>query len=182
VQAVQWARELVSHPFLILDTETTGLSSWDRIVEIAVIDETGGVLLNTLINPKIYIPVGVSAIHGITDEMVRDKPSFQDILPELEAILTGKPVAIYNVAFDKRFLARSGLKVDDYEFQCAMLMYAKFRGVWSNYYKNWRRQSLRRACHYCSIQSNNMHRAASDCEATRQIINYMAQAAAKIRR
>ncbi len=176
IEAVQWAKTLMNHPFLILDTETTGLRSWDQIVEIAVIDEIGDVLLNTLINPEISIPVGVTSIHGITNEMVQDKPRFQDILPELEDILNGMPVVIYNATFDKRFLAHGGLTVEDYEFQCAMLMYAKFFGVWSDYYNNWKRQSLQKACHYCGIQRKSIHRAASDCEATRQIINYMAQA------
>lgn len=179
IEAIQWAKTLVNQPFLILDTETTGLSSWDRIVEIAVIDETGNVLLNTLINPVIPIPAGVTTIHGITDEMVHAQPTFQDILPELEAILTDELVVIYNVAFDTRFLARGGLKVENYTFQCAMLMYAKFSGVWSDYYKNWRRQSLQKACDYCGIQHDTMHRAMSDCEVTRQVINYMAQATGK---
>jgi len=175
-KAIQWAQAVISQPFLVLDTETTGLGSWDRIVEIAVIDETGGVLLNTLVNPEMYIPAAVISIHGITDEMVRNKPTFQDILPELEAILSGKPIVIYNVAFDKRFLAHGGIEVEDYEFQCAMLMYAKFFGAWSDYYKNWKRQSLQKACHYCGIQQKRIHRAASDCEVTRQIIDYMAKA------
>lgn len=179
LEAVQWAKELVHQPFLILDTETTGLGPWDRIVEIAVIDEAGSVLLNTLINPVMHIPAGVTTIHGITDEMVRDKPMFQDILPDLEAILADEIVVIYNVAFDTRFLARSGLKVENHSFQCAMLMYAKFSGVWSDYYKNWRRQSLQKACDYCGIQYDTMHRAVSDCEATRQVINYMAQVMVK---
>jgi DNA polymerase-3 subunit epsilon len=173
--AIQWAQAIINQPFLVLDTEMTGLHFWDRIVEIAVINETGGVLLDTLIDPEKHIPAEVIAIHGITDEMVHGKPTFQDILPELKAILTDKPVVIYNVAFDKPFLERGGLKVEDYEFQCAMLMYAKFFGTWSNYYKNWKRQSLQAACSYCGIQWKNMHRAASDCEATRQVINYMAK-------
>jgi len=173
--ASQWAQTISSQPFLVLDTETTGLHFWDRIVEIAVIDEAGGVLLNTLINPEKHIPTEVIAIHGITDEMVRGKPTFQDILPELTVMLTGKPVVIYNVDFDKPFLARGGLKVENYDFQCAMLMYAQFFGSWSDYYKNWKRQSLQAACSYCDVQEKNMHRAAADCEATRQVINYMAQ-------
>jgi DNA polymerase-3 subunit epsilon len=172
--AIQWAQAIISQSFLVLDTETTGLCPWDRIIEIAVIDETGSVLLNTLVNPEMYIPAGVSTIHGITDEMVQDKPTFRDILPELEVILTDRPIVIYNVAFDKPFLARGGLKVEDYEFHCAMLMYAKFFGAWSNYHKNWKRQSLQTACSYSGIRHKRMHRAVSDCEATRQVLNYMA--------
>jgi DNA polymerase III subunit epsilon len=173
--AVEWAQTIVSQPFLLLDTETTGLHFWDRIVEVAVIDEAGEILLNTLINPEKHIPAEVIAIHGITDDMVRGQPTFHEILPDLEAIFTDKPIVVYNVGFDKPFLARAGLKVENYNFQCAMLMYAKFFGSWSDYYKNWKRQSLQAACSYCNIQWKNMHRAAADCEATRQVVFAMAR-------
>ena len=178
--AIAWAQSIVSQPFLLLDTETTGLHpSWDRIVEIAVVDETGAILLNTLINPDKHIPAEVIGIHGITNEMVRGKPRFTDILPELEDILAGKPIVIYNVGFDRPFLARGGVKVEKHEFHCAMLMYSQFFGNWSDYYKNWKRQSLQAACSHCRIEEMNMHRAAADCEATRQVVHYMAKATVK---
>jgi DNA polymerase-3 subunit epsilon len=174
--AIQWANVLLQQPFVLLDTETTGLGTWDRIVEIAVLDEAGRIVFNTLLNPGIGIPAGVITIHGITDDMVWDKPTFQEILPELEQVLTGKPVVIYNVAFDKRFLARSGLRVQNYNFQCAMLMYAKFFGAWSDSRNSWKWQSLEKACLSCGISRYRMHRAVADCQATLDIIHYMARA------
>lgn len=53
VRVVRWAKGVFKNPkdWLILDTETTGLDSRDRIVEIAVIDLSGVVLLNTLVKP-----------------------------------------------------------------------------------------------------------------------------------
>ena len=176
VEAVEWAVSLVEQPFLVLDTETTGLGVLDRIVEIAVINQDGDVLLDTLVNPGMLIPSNVITIHGITNEMVRDQPLFSDILPQLAEILTGQPIVIYNVRFDTRFLSRSGLNVKNYDFQCAMLMYAKFFGKWSSYHDNWRRQSLENACIACNIPYTNMHRAVADCEATRQLVQFMARA------
>lgn len=176
LDAVQWAQTLAERPFLVLDTETTGLGALDRIVEIAVINENGEVLLNTLVNPEMYIPADVIGIHGITNEMVRGQPAFRDLLPDLESLLAGQPVVMYNVDFDKRFLARSGLNVGKYKFSCAMLMYARFFGQWSDHYRSWKRQSLERACACCGIRYQNMHRAVADCEATRQLVRFMAQA------
>jgi DNA polymerase III subunit epsilon len=175
-RAIRWAETLVRRPFLVLDTETTGLRPLDRIVEIAVIDGDGHVLLDTLINPERYIPADVIGIHGITDAMVRDQPTFREILPMLEEILADRPIVIYNAAFDKRFLARSGLNVGQYNFQCAMLKYAQFFGAWSRHHNNWRRQSLQKACAACGVQQHNMHRAVADCEATRQVVYCMASA------
>jgi DNA polymerase III epsilon subunit-like protein len=175
IEAVEWARAVVRNPFVVLDTETTGLGTWDRIVEVAVIDETGKVLLNTLVNPGMLIPPDVITIHGITNEMVREQPLFSDIAPQLEEILFGKPVVIYNVGFDKRFLSRGGLSVDELDFRCAMLAYAKFFGKWSEYHKGWRRQSLEKACAFSNIRYDTMHRAVVDCEATRQLVHYMAR-------
>ncbi|MCW3664158.1 3'-5' exonuclease, partial [Burkholderia cenocepacia] len=56
--------------FILLDTETTGLDESAEIVEIAVIDDAGNVLLNTLVKPKHPIPNSATAIHGITNAMV----------------------------------------------------------------------------------------------------------------
>ena len=68
------------------DLETTGVNvSNDRIVEISVIkinkDKTED-SKTWLINPTIPIPAKVSVIHGITDEMVKDKPNFSDASSE----------------------------------------------------------------------------------------------------
>jgi DNA polymerase III subunit epsilon len=176
LEAVHWAQALTQEPFLVLDTETTGLGVVDRIVEIAVISEIGDVLMNSLVNPEMSIPSDVISIHGITNEMVRGQPTFRELLPELELLLAGKPVVVYNVDFDKRFLSRSGLNVGKYRFQCAMLMYAQFWGQWSEYYRSWKRQRLEKACAYCNIQYTDMHRAVADCEATRELVLYMAHA------
>jgi hypothetical protein len=78
-RATAKVQALFASGFLILDTETTGIGQWDRIVEIALIDDQGMVLMNTLVNPEIPIPKEASAIHGITDEMVSAAPTFSEI-------------------------------------------------------------------------------------------------------
>ena len=77
----------IDKPICFFDLETTGVNvSNDRIVEISVvkinIDKTED-SKTWLINPTIPIPAKVSVIHGITDEMVKDKPNFSELASEI---------------------------------------------------------------------------------------------------
>lgn len=122
---VRWIAEEFSaespwddHPIALLDTETTGKdASMDRIVEVGIVIGRRGDILarhNWLVNPGVPIPAEASAIHGIKDEDVRDKPRFADVAHEIaEALLRCIPGA-YNANFDRHFLvnefARAGWK------------------------------------------------------------------------
>ena len=104
--AAAWARTVLDDPAsVILDTETTGLHEGARIVEIAVLGVDGSVLLDSLVNPGEPIPGEATAIHGITDDTVKDAPTFSDLLAQLTAALHNRKVVIYNRTFDKRRLA-----------------------------------------------------------------------------
>ena len=111
----------LTRPIAFIDLETTGISlSSDRIVEIAIIkllpDGTRQVK-RKLINPQIPIPKVTSDIHGITDEMVKDAPSFKQIANEVKMFMENCDLGGYNSnRFDipilmEEFL-RSGLDVD----------------------------------------------------------------------
>lgn len=95
-------------PLVCLDVETTGVDpELDRIVEIALIKVYPDGTRNpwqTLVNPGMPIPPSVSAIHGIRDEDVKDKPKFVDLLPILTEGFHACDFLGYNVEFDVRFL------------------------------------------------------------------------------
>ena len=87
-------------PLAFIDLETTGINlGTDRIVEIAIVkiltDNTRSVK-RKLINPEIPIPKGASDVHGITDEMVKDAPTFKQVAQELKQVLDGCDFAGYN--------------------------------------------------------------------------------------
>ena len=111
-----------------LDTETTGLSPGNgaRIVEIAILSDDGRPLLDTLVNPGCEIPGEAAAIHGITDELVVDAPTFGSLDSEITSATRGRHVVIYNAGFDTRFfpdrLERAG------RVTCAMLAFAEEYG------------------------------------------------------
>ena len=74
----------LTRPIAFIDLETTGINiSTDRIVEIAIVkilpDGTRQVK-RKLINPEMPIPPGSSAIHGITDDMVKEAPTFKQFI------------------------------------------------------------------------------------------------------
>ena len=75
-QVIDYGRRKFSQDPVYLDTETTGLELKDEIVEIAIIDKNGLVLIDSLIKPKQPIPDSATAIHHISNEMVKDSPTF----------------------------------------------------------------------------------------------------------
>src|SRR5688572_14574942 len=105
-------------PLVVLDTETTGEHpGFDRIVEIGLVKvypdgrETSW---QTLVNPGIRIPPEVTEIHGITDEMVRDAPSFasKEVGGILHAGLNDCTIAGFHVNFDLRFVKAEYARVN----------------------------------------------------------------------
>jgi 5'-3' exonuclease/DNA polymerase III epsilon subunit-like protein len=117
----------VSKPVLtyFLDTETTGLSASDKIVELAIVDEQGEAAFYSLINPEMSIPSFVTAIHGINDRAVLGKPTLEELWDEIRSILRGNRVVIYNAAFDKRFFPDNLECAAD--VRCAMLEFSEIQ-------------------------------------------------------
>jgi DNA polymerase III subunit epsilon len=95
---------------IVLDTETTGLDPrlGHRIIEIGGVELVGrkltGQRFHRYINPKREIEAGAAAVHGITDEMLVDKPEFAEIADELVAFIRDAELVIHNAAFDLGFL------------------------------------------------------------------------------
>ena len=110
--------------YVYLDTETTGLSAraGARLVEVAIVDDSGTPLFNSLINPGIPIPKSASSIHGISDSMVRKQPRFDDVLNEILRIVSGRDVVIYNAAFDIEFFPNRLRNAA--QIHCAMKAYS----------------------------------------------------------
>lgn len=95
-------------PIALLDVETTGRDpSADRVVELGIAVARHGEIIaryNWLINPGIPINEESRAVHGISDEDVKDAPSFAAIAHEIVAALSDCVPAAYNAAFDRAFL------------------------------------------------------------------------------
>ncbi|MGH8215092.1 MAG: DNA polymerase III subunit epsilon [Rhodanobacteraceae bacterium] len=95
---------------VILDTETTGLEveRGHRVIEIGCVElvdrRPNGRTFQRYLNPERNIEAGAVAVHGITDEFLRDKPKFADIVEDFLAFVDGAELLIHNAAFDTAFL------------------------------------------------------------------------------
>lgn len=89
-----------------LDTETTGFSRTDALVEIALVRDDGTIALATLIDPERPIGYHARRVHGITPRMVRGKPRWRDLEPKVLDLLRGATLVAHNASFDLRFTGR----------------------------------------------------------------------------
>ena len=96
--------------YIILDTETTGLSpvTGDRIVEIGCVEMVNrrltGNHLHYYINPERSVPEGAFAVHGLSTEFLSDKPLFSAIADDIMSFIGDAEVVIHNAPFDLGFL------------------------------------------------------------------------------
>lgn len=155
-----------------LDTETTGLHPpQDKLVEVAIINEAGDVLLDALVNPR--RPIGfATTIHGISDEMVENAPTLEDLWPKISGIIQDNHVVIYNAKFDTRFFPDNlncAAKIS-----CAMLKFAPIFGQRHPSYQDFTWQKLSTAAEYINYEwVGNAHRALADTRATRALWIWM---------
>jgi DNA polymerase III epsilon subunit-like protein len=179
-EATLIAKQKLAQGTLYLDTETTGLGHLDEIVEISILDSDGEVLLDRLVRPTKLIPPDALAIHKITDEMVKDAPTWLEVWPEVEDLMKGRAVAIYNADYDTRIMQQSHRiykmpwDAGVTEFLCIMLLYAQFRGEWNRSRGSYRWQSLEKAGRQARIPLQNTHRAKDDAALARAILHFIA--------
>ena len=106
----------LTKPLAVIDLETTGTNlGSDRIVEIAIVKmmpDGKKIVKHKLINPEMPIPAASSEIHGITDDKVKDAPSFRQVANELKQFLDNCDLGGYNSnRFDIPLLVEEFLRI-----------------------------------------------------------------------
>lgn len=181
-EAIQQAGEYLAQKPVYLDTETTGLDPTAEILEISIVDHDGSILLDTLVKPRGKIDPGASRIHGITEEMLADAQEWDLVWPQVDSVLKGRYVGIYNLDFDVRMMQQSHQRhwlqwgQSQINFFCIMKLYAKFFGQWNSRQGNYRWQSLDNARRQCGLDMANTHRAKDDTLLARAVLHHMANA------
>ncbi len=161
----------LNRPLAFIDLETTGVNlSSDRIIEIAIVKimPDGTKQVNRkILNPQIPIPQGSSDIHGFTDEMVKDSPTFKEVANELKQFIDTSDLSGYNSnRFDipllmEEFL-RAGIQIDMSKRRMVDVQHV---------FHMMERRTLGAAYQfYCNKQLCDAHSAEADATATWEIL------------
>ena len=158
-------------PLCVFDLETTGLDiSKDRIVQIAIvkINPSGNKEeLNLIINPQMTISDENAAIHGITNDMVKDAETFKEAAIKIMEFIGDSDLAGYNSnKFDIPVLAEEFLRAE-IEFD---LSSKKCIDVQNIFHKMEQRTLIAAYKFYCSKELKNAHNAMADTIATWEVL------------
>lgn len=152
--------------YAIVDIETTGShASSNGITEIGIVIHDGTQVLHvyeTLVNPRIPIPYFIQKLTGISNEMVANAPSFEEVAGHIYELLQGKIFVAHNVNFDYSFLnyqlQQAGYNLNSNKLCTVRLTRKIIPGLYG--------YSLGKLCHQLNINITNRHRAGGDALAT----------------
>jgi len=161
--------------YLVLDTETTGLERGE-IIQIAIVDFHGKVLLDSYVRPMDGIPN--THIHGIDDTDVSDAPRWYQIAQQVQDILRGRDLIVYNAVYDRKMMHQSAeaCQMPKTEWKeicnwyCAMLAYAEIYGDWNEYRQSYRWQKLTYAMDMQKLKISAAHTALGDALMTLALV------------
>ena len=158
-------------PLAVIDLECTGMNlSTDRIVEIAIVKilpDGKKMVKRKLINPEIPIPPSISEIHGITDDMVKDAPTFRQVANEIRQFIDNADLAGYNSnCFDIPMLVEEFLRASlDLDFRNRKLI-----DVQKIFHMMEQRTLTAAYKFYCNGNLDNAHSAEADATATWEVL------------
>lgn len=164
------------NPIIFFDIESTGLNvASDRIVEISMVKVSPGApgepnkveVKTRRINPTIPIPAEAQAVHGISDDDVKDEPEFRQIAKSLAQWMKGCDIAGYNsMKFDIPMLAEEFLRAGvEFDFRKRKLV-----DVQNIFHKKEQRTLKAAYKFYCGANLDNAHSAEADTMATFEVL------------
>lgn len=156
--------------YVVFDIETTGLSKEkEMITEIGAVKVADGKIIerfSTFVNPQRPISAEITKLTGITDDMVKDAPTIENVLPEFLKFCEDTVLVAHNASFDTGFIRiaaeRAGLGelhhtiVDTLELARALL-------------PELNKHKLDIVCEHLGVTLNGHHRAVNDAEATAEV-------------
>lgn len=164
-------RLTLRRPIVFFDLETTGTNiTSDRIVEISIIKvmPDGSEIIKTRrVNPEMPIPAEATAIHHITDDDVRNEPTFRQIAKSLAKFFVGCDIAGFNSnRFDIPLLDQEFQRADvDFDFSKA-----RFVDVQTIFHKKEPRTLVAAYRFYCGKDLEEAHSASADTMATYEVL------------
>lgn len=134
------AQQLLDAGALVLDTETTGLGNNAQIIELGIVDSAGTVVFESRLRPSVRISSDATDVHGISEADLAGAPDWADVADQVESLLIGKPVLIFNANYDCRLLRQTAEAfscstgwIREMEVECAMYLAADAYGATNRY-------------------------------------------------
>lgn len=161
--------------YAVVDIETTGgRAGYHKITEIAIFIHDGNKVVDSfqsLINPERYIPTNITALTGITNEMVSDAPKFYEVAKHIYTLTEGKIFVAHNVNFDYSFLKE--------EFQALGLPFTRKKlctvRLSRKIFPGFPSYSLGNLCYKLNVAIADRHRAGGDAAATAEVLTMLLQ-------
>jgi len=178
-QVMQLARQKLAEKPVYIDTETTGITRTDEMLEIVIVDWDGSVLFESFIRPQKPIPPESTAIHGITSDMVEKARPWPIAWQQIRPLVAGRLLAMYNAEFDMRMMQQSLEQYrlpwrENFDTLDIMDLFSQFIGEWDPNRKALRRYRLEQAGKYFKIPIPNAHHALEDTLLARAVLYSMA--------
>lgn len=151
--------------YVVFDLETTGISTaYDAVVEISAVRVKDSVAVEefgTLVNPKRPMPFSASMVNGITDEMLKSAPVFEEVLARFLEFAGDNVLVGHNIhTFDMKFIYRDSKefygKIPDNDYVDTLTLARQYISGLSHY------RLVDLAQHY-GISPEGAHRALNDC-------------------
>lgn len=139
------ANRWVGEDFVIVGTKRTGSGFNDEIISISIIDCLGSVLLDTVVKPSKDVSEEVTAPLRFPSDMVKNAPSWEDILPQV-LNLTSRGWVSYHSTLNLRMIEKMSGSLLDHDLlripECVKQLYAECNGRWDARQKEYKRESL----------------------------------------
>ncbi|MET3682313.1 ATP-dependent DNA helicase DinG [Alkalibacillus flavidus] len=161
----------MSERFIVVDLETTGqtVSKGAEIIEIGIIVLEGQTIVNeykTKVKPKAKVPPFITHLTGITNEDLRDAPSFEEIAPDLRHMFSQGYFVAHNVPFDFTFLNESFQQVGLQPIDCLTIDTVELARLCFPKAPSYKLSDI---TDYLGIEHFSPHRALSDAYVTSQL-------------
>jgi DNA polymerase-3 subunit epsilon len=176
---IEWAKEMLAQDECLVVSIAIASDNKPEIIEVAVIDSIGNVLLNTLVRPTMPIPSEATARYGITDKDMDVAPAFPEVYGHLMSLVSKRMVIAYNAKETEQALQYTTElyqlnKIDVY-WQSALEAFAAFYGEWSPDTEDFEVHPLERACITFEIDCTSLQESINSCQATLALIEALAQ-------
>lgn len=154
----------------VVDVETTGLPPEGQVCEVGFARFEKGVCVGSygsLVNPGVPIPAEATAIHKITDDMVKEAPSLLDVFAEdrVKTLLRNAQPGAYSASFDRTYMPRNAVIDVAWPWLDTLVLVRKV----DRYAKGKGRHKLTAACERHGVTLEKAHSAEADAKATGEL-------------